>query len=441
MLIRMKNSGIEWVGDIPNHWKIERMKACIALREGGVWGEEETGDNDTICLRVADFDYDRFVFKNTSISALTKRHYRKSIVAKLRLLKGDIVIEKSGGGERTPVGRAVIFDKDYVALFANFMDRLRCGAFVYPKFMLYIFATFYKNQYTRNYIKQTIGIQNLDLSLMLNKEHVPMPPLSEQKAIAELLDKKCGEVDALIADIQQEIETLEQYKRSVITEAVTKGLDPSVPMKDSGIDWIGDIPEHWKVSKLKYLFKTVSGNGFNIDLQGEESGDYPFCKASDISIANKDLNKAQNYVTEQVARLNRYNIIPQGSIIFAKIGEAMKKNNRAICRCACCIDNNCQALIPLSVINDIYSYYLLKCVDMQWFDNAGTIPCISIRKLMNSSIVFPSLLEQKAIVTFLDKKCKEIEEVIADKQLQIETLESYKKSLIYEYVTGKKEVG
>ena len=269
----------------------------------------------------------------------------------------------------------------------------------------------------------------------------PVPPLSEQKAIAEFLDKKCGEVDALIADIQQEIETLEQYKRSVITESVTKGLDPSVPMKDSGIDWIGDIPEHWKVSKLKYLFKTVSGNGFNIDLQGEESGDYPFCKASDISIANKDLNKAQNYVTEQVARLNRYNIIPQGSIIFAKIGEAMKKNNRAICRCACCIDNNCQALIPLSVINDIYSYYLLKCVDMQWFDNAGTIPCISIRKLMNSSIVFPSLLEQKAIVTFLDKKCKEIEEVIADKQLQIETLESYKKSLIYEYVTGKKEVG
>ena len=142
-------------------------------------------------------------------------------------------------------------------------------------------------------------------------------------------------------------------------------------MKNSGIEWVGDIPDNWETCRLKYLYKTVSGNGFNIDLQGEECGDYPFCKASDISIADKDLYKAQNYVTEQIARLNKYNIIPQGSIIFAKIGEAMKKNNRAICRCNCCIDNNCQALIPFFVINEIYSYYLLKCVDMQWFDNAG----------------------------------------------------------------------
>ena len=206
-------------------------------------------------------------------------------------------------------------------------------------------------------------------------------------------------------------------------------------MKNSGIEWVGDIPDNWETCRLKYLYKTVSGNGFNIDLQGEECGDYPFCKASDISIADKDLYKAQNYVTEQIARLNKYNIIPQGSIIFAKIGEAMKKNNRAICRCNCCIDNNCQALIPFFVINEIYSYYLLKCVDMQWFDNAGTIPCISVRKLMNSSIAIPPLSEQKAIAEFLDKKCGEVDALIADIQQEIETLEQYKRSVITEAVT------
>lgn len=206
-------------------------------------------------------------------------------------------------------------------------------------------------------------------------------------------------------------------------------------MKNSGIEWIGVIPEHWEMCRLKYLYKTVSGNGFNIDLQGEECGDYPFCKASDISIANKDLYKAQNYVTKHLVKLNRYNIIPTGSIIFAKIGEAMKKNNRAICQCDCCIDNNCQALIPLSNILSVFAFYILKCVDMRWFDNAGTIPCISVRKLMNSSIALPPLSEQKAIAGFLDKKCGEVDALIADIQQEIETLEQYKRSVITEAVT------
>lgn len=206
-------------------------------------------------------------------------------------------------------------------------------------------------------------------------------------------------------------------------------------MKNSGIEWVGEIPDNWEISRLKYLFTTVSGNGFNIDLQGEEGGDYPFCKASDISVAKKVLYKAQNYVTKHLVKLNRYNIIPTGSIVFAKIGEAMKKNNRAICQCDCCIDNNCQALIPLSNILSAFAFYILKCVDMQWFDNAGTIPCISVRKLMNSSIVFPPLSEQKAIAEFLDKKCGEVDALIADIQQEIETLEQYKRSVITEAVT------
>lgn len=206
-------------------------------------------------------------------------------------------------------------------------------------------------------------------------------------------------------------------------------------MKDSGIEWVGKNPEYWEVSRLKYLFSTISGNGFNIDLQGEEEGDYPFCKASDISVAQKDLNKAQNYVTKQIAVLNRYNIIPQGSIIFAKIGEAMKKNNRAICRCDCCIDNNCQALIPSSKIDTSFAYYALKCIDMQWFDNAGTIPCISVRKMINSSIALPPLSEQKAIAEYLDEKCGEIDALLEDIKEEIETLEQYKRSVITESVT------
>lgn len=432
---KMKNSGIEWVGDIPNHWKIERMKACIALREGGVWGEEETGDNDTICLRVADFDYDRFVFKNTSISALTKRHYRKSIVAKLRLLKGDIVIEKSGGGERTPVGRAVIFDKDYVALFANFMDRLRCGAFVYPKFMLYIFATFYKNQYTRNYIKQTTGIQNLDLSLMLNKEHVPMPPLSEQKAIAEFLDKKCGEVDALIADIQQEIETLEQYKRSVITESVTKGLDPSVPMKDSGIDWVQTIPKHWSVHPLYYYFEERKNKNIFAKEQNLLSLSYG-------KIIRKDINASGGLLPEN---FNAYNIVEPKDIVL-RLTDL--QNDRRSLRTGYVNERGIitSAYITLKAKRDIiqeYFYYELHVFDLMkglYNMGSGVRQGLNFDELSKLKLFEPSIKEQEDIVIYIKEKEIAINKIIADKQSQIETLESYKKSLIYEYVTGKKEV-
>ena len=432
---QMKNSGIEWVGDIPNHWKIERMKDCIALREGGAWGEEETGDNDTICLRVADFDYDRFMFKNTSISALTKRHYRKSIVAKLRLLKGDIVIEKSGGGERTPVGRAVIFDKDYVALFANFMDRLRCGAFVYPKFMLYIFATFYKNQYTRNYIKQTTGIQNLDLSLMLNKEHVPMPPLSEQKAIAEFLDKKCGEVDALIADIQQEIETLEQYKRSVITEAVTKGLDPSVPMKDSGAGWMPTVPAHWLVEKIKYHL--------HLKTQKNMSDRQVLSLYRDYGIVPKDSRNDNHNVTSEDT--SSYRFVRVGDFVVNKMkawqGSVAVSQYEGIVSPAYFV----YEFIDES-FDKKYFHYLLrnKSYTTEFMRLSGGIRVgqwdLPAEAFENTLVLIPPIEEQQQIADYLDKKCKEIEGVIADKQSQIETLESYKKSLIFEYVTGKKEI-
>lgn len=127
-------------------------------KQAGAWGDEANGeDGDTICLRIAHFDYSRFRFKETPSEELTVRHYSRDVIERLRLKKGDILIEKSGGGEKTPVGRTVVFDKDYTALYANFMDCLRCTSTVHPQFMQYVFVTFYKNDYSRNYIKQTTG--------------------------------------------------------------------------------------------------------------------------------------------------------------------------------------------------------------------------------------------------------------------------------------------
>jgi restriction endonuclease S subunit len=206
-------------------------------------------------------------------------------------------------------------------------------------------------------------------------------------------------------------------------------------MKDSGISWVGAIPKEWSVKKIKHISYVIGGNGFNVELQGLESGDYPFCKASDISNAGKYLDKAANYVTFDIVRDQHYNIIPKGAILFPKIGEAMKKNNRTICVLDCCADNNCQAIVPFERNSGMFLYYILTCVNMGWFDNAGTIPCMNNRKFLNSKVPFPSLDEQERIAEFLDRECGKIDGLKADIQAQIDTLEQYKRSIITEAVT------
>ena len=206
-------------------------------------------------------------------------------------------------------------------------------------------------------------------------------------------------------------------------------------MKDSGISWVGEIPKEWSVKKIKHISYVIGGNGFNVELQGLESGDYPFCKASDISNAGKYLDKAANYVTFDIVRDQHYNIIPKGAILFPKIGEAMKKNNRTICVLDCCVDNNCQAIVPFERNSGMFLYYILTCVNMGWFDNAGTIPCMNNRKFLNSKVPFPSLDEQQRIAEFLDRECGKIDGLKADIQAQIDTLEQYKRSIITEAVT------
>lgn len=140
-------------------------------------------------------------------------------------------------------------------------------------------------------------------------------------------------------------------------------------MKDSGIEWVGKIPKEWNVIKFKYIFSLIGGNGFPEFLQGNESGEYPFCKVSDINGDSDYVDTAANYVSADIVQSHHFNIIPVNSIIVAKIGAALHKNHRKVNSVPCCIDNNTQALVPIR--NDFIRYllYLTKCIDMAWFDN------------------------------------------------------------------------
>lgn len=203
-------------------------------------------------------------------------------------------------------------------------------------------------------------------------------------------------------------------------------------MKDSGVEWIGEIPEDWEVSRLKYHFQIIAGSGFPITMQGKEKGDYPVCKASDIAKSNGTLQYAANYLDAN--EINGFNIVPKDSIIMPKIGEAMKKNSRALVLCDVLIDNNCQGIVPKD-FHFKFAYNLFKIIDMNWFDNSGTIPSVNNRNLLDSSIPKPDYNKQTRISAAIDSKFQELNFVADIINKEIHTLEAYKKSVITEAVT------
>lgn len=437
MAREMKESGVEWAKEIPEHWNLSRIKFVIETRKGGAWGDEPKNTNvSCICLRIADFDYNKLKFSIKNENEYTYRGYRARTIKQLELKQGDLLIEKSGGGEKTPVGRVVLFDNSFKALFANFMDKLSVKKdIIVPKFLTYWFSSFYQSRINTLYIKQTIGIQNLDLTSMLAKEKVFYPSVNEQKNIAYYLDKKCSEIDSLTADIKKQISFLEDYKKSIITESVTKGLNPNVELKDSGVEWIGDIPKHWTVHPIYCYFSERKNKNFSMK-------EHNLLSLSYGKIIKKDINALGGLLP---ASFNTYNIVERDDIIIrpTDLQNDKKSLRTGLVQEKGIITSAYLDLKPNKNVCSKFFHYLLHSYDViKVFYNMGNGVRQGLTYGVFSSlkVIEPPLSEQQNIANYLDKKCSEIDSLISEKKEQLEKLASYKQSMIYEYVTGKKEV-
>ncbi len=261
------------------------------------------------------------------------------------------------------------------------------------------------------------------------------PPHPEQTNIAQYLDTKTQAIDIKVNLLDRKIGYYKELRKSIINETVTKGLDKSVKLKDSGIDWIGQIPEHWELKRLKDVVKIYNGYGFPIDAQGDLNGTIPFYKVSDINGSEKYLKTSNNSVSIKTCRENGWKLIPKNSIIVAKIGEALKKNHRKICIKDCLLDNNCMAIN--TKYNSSFFFWLFVSIDFATFDNMGTIPSLSIKAFNSLLISFPPIKEQSQIATYLDHKTQTIDKIVRNIQTQIATLKELRKTLINDVVTGK----
>ena len=430
----MKDSGIEWIGNIPIQWSTLPIRFLLSEHISGSWGnDEQHNDNDRICVRIADFDYSKIQFKENI--DYTIRNYSTYEIYYKTLQIGDLLIEKSGGGEKTPVGRTVVYRLPYNALFANFMDCIRLKPEYNVEYIKYAFWALYNNGITNLYYNQTTGIQNLNMTKYFREVKLTIPSIEEQVIVSNFLDERCTIINSLISDIQSQIEVLEEYKKSLVFHVVSNGTRKSKLQNTISDVWL-TIPENWKLVDIKYLFeiiKRIAGQeGFDI-LSVTQKG----LKVKDIStnegqIAESYAGYQFVYPTDYV--MNHMDLLT-GWVDCSTMFGVTSPDYRVF-------------RLRDKENNDLtYFKYVMQCCYMsrifyslgQGVSNLGRWR-LQTSAFNNFMIPVPPLEEQCEIAEYLDTKISEIDTIIADKQKQIETIEEYKKSLIFEYVTGKKEV-
>lgn len=409
----MKDSGTVWLGEIPYYWKISKINSIFELRT------QKVSDRDYAPLSVTM----QGIVPQLDSAAKTNAHDDRKLVK-----KGDFAINSRSDRR----GSCGISPYNGSVSLINLVMKPREA--MNPDYYNWLFHTI---QFADEFYKWGHGIvDDLWTTNWQDMKHIdiPVPPIEEQKKIAAFLDSKCEEIDVLYMEIQKDLETLEEYRKSVITQAVTKGLNPDVEMKDSGIEWIGKIPESWDVKRFKYV-GIVKSNLVDVSMYQ----DYPQISPENIG---KDSGLLLEYNTvEEAGIISDNHLFYKGQILYSKIRPKLNKATIAPFEGLCSAD-----MYPIEtkeetkfVLYMVLSRYFLNQVALVTEDRVK-MPKINQDELGRIYIVIPQIEEQKNIVDYLDGKCEEIDGIIEDKKKQLEVIGQYKKSLIYEYVTGKKEV-
>lgn len=414
----MKDSGIPWIGEIPERWGIDTIGNLYTLRT------EKVSDKDYAPLSVTKMG----IVPQLETAAKTDDGDNRKLVR-----VGDFAINSRSDRR----GSCGISTYDGSVSLINLV--LTPRGQMYPRFYNWLFHT---ELFADEFYKWGHGIVD-DLWTTrwqeMKRISIVSPSYQEQQRIAEFLDRKCAEVDEMIALQEQIIEELKAYKQSVITEAVTKGLNPTAPMRDSGIEWIGSIPEHWEVKRLKNVADL--NPPFNAQIE------------QDTLVAYMPMECLRNgIIQERIAPYSEvasYTPFKDDDVVMAKVTPCFENGNIAVA-------TNLQGgygfgtseIFVIRCGKEAYNkyafYYLqsayIKNLGVSSMTGTGGLKRVNPTILNNSYFLSPSVAEQQAIADYLDEKCTDIDSLIQTKQSKIDSLKEYKKSIIYEYVTGKREV-
>ena len=407
----MKDSGIEWIGEIPEEWKTIKFNALYDLRN------QKVSDRDFPPLSVTK----NGIVPQLSSAAKTNDGDNRKLVK-----VGDFAIN-SRSDRRGSCGISKY--EGSVSLINTVLRPINNE--MSPDYYNLLFHTF---EFADEFYKWGHGIvDDLWTTNWQDMKNITLvyPSKKEQDRIASVLNKKVKQINQTSKTIQQEIDALEEYRKSLITETVTKGLDKTVPMKDSGIEWIGEIPENWKVEKLKYLVETRESKILLSDVQ------YNY-----IGLENIEKNIGKYISTDSTYENQYYNFCEKGDILYSKLRPNLSK--AIIAPFAACCTGEFEVIKSTKLHKKYILYYLLSnyVTDATSAAIYGTkMPRVSWNYVKNLRVVFPNQSEdQIKIVNYLDKKLTIIDQIVRQKQQQLNHLDKYKQSIVYEYVTGKKQV-
>lgn len=419
----MKDSGIEWIGKIPADWTLQRGKTIFAQRL--------TKGNQSEILLAATQKYG--MLPQSEVEGVVQ-------------VKEDADLQQF----RT------VHKKDFVISLRSFQ-----GGFEYSQYegvCSPAYQVFYNtNPICHNYYRllfksdgfiqkmnsMTVGIRegkNIQYSDFANSL-IPVPPINQQQHIADYLDRKCSQIDTIIARQQEVIEKLKAYKLSVITEAVTKGLNPNVPMKDSGVEWIGEIPEHWQVPKIKYLATIASGGTPDRSHPEYWNGSINWAKTGELQ--NNELYETEEKITELALENSSAKVFSVDTILVAMYGQGKTRGMTALLKVPSATNQACAGITVYS--KDITVSYLWLFL-MGAYDairekaNGSGQPNLSGALIADFNVTLPPIEEQMNICKTVAMRLPHIDSIIKQKETIVDKLTAYKKSLIYEVVTGKKEV-
>ena len=419
----MKNSNIHWIGVIPDNWGIRKVKQCFYI------SKEQAHKENPIILSLARSGVKiRDISTNEGQLAVSYDNYNPVQIGDILLNPMDLY---SGANCNMSEIEGVI-SPAYV--------NLRKKELLNPKFFDYYFKVQY---WTMAMFAHGKGVSfdnrwTMNTDAILNY-YLPYPSLEEQNNIVECISKTTAKIDQLIEIENKQIEKLKEYKQAVITEAVTKGLDKSAPMKDSGVEWIGKIPEEWNIIQTKFLFEIITGSTPDSGDTNNWDGDIKWITPADFKTENVYVEKGKRNISLVGLKSCSTTVIPKDNIIFSKrapIGLVAININDL------CTNQGCLSCVKKGNFSTKYFYYQMSVMTefFELFGSGTTFKEISAQKFGSFKLIFPDVQAQFNIVVYLDKKCAEIDSLISIKQKKIDMLNEYKKSLIYEYVTGKKEV-
>ena len=423
----MKDSGVVWIGEIPSMWPTVQL--------GSIFSEHKHKNTGMQSNNLLSLSYGNIVRKdiNTLDGLLPESFEGYNVIG-----PGDIVLRLTDLQNDQRSLRVGICQERGIVTSAYVTLRLRD----FSMNSLFFYYLIHSYDIRKGFYGMGAGVRQGLNYAGIKKILLPVPPLAEQKLISGFLLEQETKVGKLIANVQSQIEKLKAYKQSLITEAVTKGLDPTVPMKDSGVDWIGEIPECWNMITLGGITKEMR-NGYvgpTRDLFVDNGVRY--IQSLHTKDGLIDFYKHPYYVSEEWA--NQHPKVHTGDVLIVQtgdIGQVALVNDKFD-------GSNCHALIIASpnqtIINPEYlTYYLLSFTGkelMLSFKTGALLPHLNSGKIKSTPICVPDMDTQIRIVDYLRNKISSIETLISVKQAKIEKLEQYKRSLIYEYVTGKKEV-